>query len=153
LGSSLSSFRSRTCTSGVISGDKLALLSAAAVCPSSSFSFSLPLFVILSVFSAFSFGRGVLDRLGCSSSSPMTNSGSNSEGSGPFPVGNALPPFSTSFDLPVLLEGDWFRVLFLLAGAPDRDGEADALCLAVSSAIRASSAPLMRFAITVSFAT
>jgi hypothetical protein len=149
----LSSFRSRICTSGGISGGGLAFLSAAAICPSSSFSFSLPLPAILSVVSAFSFGRGVLDRLGCSSSSPMTNSGSNSEGSGPFPVGNGWPPFSGSFGFPGLLEGDWFRVLFLLAGAPDRDGEAEALCLAVSSAICALIAPLMRFTITVSFAT
>jgi hypothetical protein len=84
----------------------MAFSSAAAACSSSSFSFPLPLPVVASVVSAFSFGRGVLERLGCSSSSPITNSGSNSEGSGPFPVGNALPPFSASFDLPTLFEGD-----------------------------------------------
>lgn len=78
----------------------------------------------------------------------MTNSGSNSEGSGPFPVDADLPALSLSLDLFGRFEGEIFRELDRLGADPGRDGEdvPEARCLACSSAIRASRAPLMRFA-------
>jgi hypothetical protein len=76
----------------------------------------------------------------------MTNSGSNSEGSGPFPVGVALLT-SPSFDLPGRFEGDRLREFDRLGAELDGDREeAEARFFACSSAIRASRAPLMRFA-------
>ena len=75
----------------------------------------------------------------------MTNSGSNSEGSGPFPAGAALA--SVSFDFPDRFEGESVRELDRRGTEPERDpGDwVDARCLACSSAILASIAPLKRF--------
>lgn len=141
LGSSLSSFRSRSCISGGISGAWSGFSSSFA---SFSSSFSPPSSVAPSAGWVFSFGRGVPVRLGTSLSSPITNSGSNSEGSGPFPVGAALL-LSPSFDLAVLFDGDRLRELDRLDVELDRKGaEGVARCFACSSAIRASMAPRMR---------
>lgn len=145
LGSSFSSFRRRVCTSGGTSGAEGAFSSAWAAFAASSFPLSLP--EAVSAAPAFSLGRGVPDLLGCSSSSPMTNSGSNSEGSGPFPLGAALPPLSVDFE--GRFEGDRFRDVDRLGTEPERERDpwAEALCFACSSAILASSAPLMRFGV------
>ena len=144
LGSSLSSFRNRVWTSWGSSGAEGALSSDSAGFVSSSFPLSWS--AAASVVSAFSFGRGVPDLLGCSSSSPMTNSGSNSEGSGPFPVGTALLA-SPSFGFPGRFEGERLRELDRLGAELDGEREvAEARFFAVSSAIRASRAPLMRCA-------
>jgi hypothetical protein len=143
LGSSLSSLRRRNCTSGGISVafSGFSLVSASL----SSSLFSLAFSVASSVGSAFSFGRGVPARLGWSSSSPMTNSGSNSEGSGPLPVGAALL-LSPSFDLAVLFEGDRLREPERRVVELDRGGvDGVVRCFACSSAIRASMAPRMRW--------
>jgi hypothetical protein len=142
LGSSLSSLRRRNCTSGGISEAFSGFSSVSASLPSSFF--SLPFSGASSVGSAFSFGRGVPARLGWSSSSPITNSGSNSEGSGPLPVGAALL-LSPSFDLAVLLEGDRLREPERRVVELDRGGvDGVVRCFACSSAIRASMAPRMR---------
>jgi hypothetical protein len=94
---------------------------------------------------AFSFGRGVPARLGWSSSSPMTNSGSNSEGSGPFPAGATLL-LSPSFDRAVRFEGERFREFDLRAVELDREGVVGWVDFwrACSSAILASMAPRRR---------
>jgi len=142
LGSSLSSLRSRVCTSGGISG-ALSGFSSTSASSSSSF-LSLPFSVAPSVGGAFSFGRGVPARLGFSSSSPTTNSGSNSDGSGPFPVGAGL--LSPSFDLADRFDGDRLRELERRGVELDL-GDVDccvARCFACSSAIRALMAPEMR---------
>jgi hypothetical protein len=75
----------------------------------------------------------------------MTNSGSNSEGSGPFPAGAALL-LSASFDLAVLFEGERFRELDRRCVELDRAGVVGwvAFWRACSSAILASMAPRMR---------
>lgn len=60
------------------------------------------------------------------------------------PVGAALVP-SPSFGLAGRLEGDRFRELDRRGAGAEREGVAVAVfCLACSSAIRASMAPLMR---------
>lgn len=144
LGSNLSSLRKRSWTSGGISG-ALSGFSSASATASSSF-FSLAFSDAPSVGSAFSFGRGVAARLGWSSSSPMTNSGSNSEGSGPLPVGAALL-LSPSLDRADRFEGERLRELERRAVELDRGGVDDCglvRCFACSSAIRASMAPRMR---------
>jgi hypothetical protein len=150
LGSSLSSLRRRVCTSGGISG-ALSDLSSASASLSPSF-LSLPFSLAPSGVCAFSLGRGVPARLGCSSSSPMTNSGSNSEGSGPFPVGAALL-LSPSLDLAVRFDGDRLRELERLGVELDRAGGVCGVvrCFACSSAIRASMAPRMRWGVHVSW--
>jgi hypothetical protein len=81
----------------------------------------------------------------------MTNSGSNSEGSGPFPVGAALL-LSPSLDLDVRLDGDKLRELERLGVELDREGVDCGVvrCFACSSAIRASMAPRMRCGVHVS---
>jgi hypothetical protein len=150
LGSSLSSLRRRVCTSGGISG-ALSDLSSASASLSPSF-LSLPFSPAPSGVCAFSLGRGVPARLGCSSSSPMTNSGSNSEGSGPFPVGAALL-LSPSLDLAVRFDGDRLRELERLGVELERAGGVCGVvrCFACSSAIRASMAPRMRWGVHVSW--
>lgn len=132
--------RSLVCTSGGSSGSGAGCSSASVGCSPSCL--SSPFSAGASGVCAFSFGRGVPARLG-SSSSPMTNSGSNSEGSGPFPAGAALSP---SLALDARFEGDRFRELDLLCAELDLDGVDCwlAFCLACSSAIRASMAPRMR---------
>jgi hypothetical protein len=81
----------------------------------------------------------------------MTNSGSNSEGSGPFPVGAALL-LSPSLDLAVRFDGDRLRELERLGVELDRAGGVCGVvrCFACSSAIRASMAPRMRWGVHVS---
>jgi hypothetical protein len=81
----------------------------------------------------------------------MTNSGSNSEGSGPLPVGAALF-VSPSFDLAGRFEGERLRELERLGAELDREGVDCGVvcCFACSSAIRASMAPRMRCEIQVS---
>jgi hypothetical protein len=154
LGSSLSSFRRRVWTSCGSSGGGRVFSSEFAAFPSSSFPFSLALSATASVVSVFSFGRGVPDLLGWSSSSPITKSGSNSEGSGPFPAGAALLA-SPSFDLPGRFEGERLREFDRRGVELDGEREAEARFFAVSSAMRASScaaaAALMRCA-AVSYA-
>lgn len=144
----MSSLRRRVCTSGGSSGS-LSGFSFDSVACSPSF-LSSPFSAVDSADCAFSFsfGRGVPARLGCSSSSPMTNSGSNSEGSGPFPAGAALL-LSPSFAFADRFEGDRFRELDRLGAEPGREGVDCwvAFCLACSSAIRASMAPRMRCAV------
>lgn len=149
LGSSLSSFRNRALISGDISSTGDAFSSAPSLLPASSFPWSsLPPAASLSS-AAFSFGRGVPVRLGWSSSSPMTNSGSNSEGSGPLPVMAALLEPSPSLPLSGRFEGDRLRELDRFGVDPDRDrvAWAEARCFACSSAMRASRAPLMRLSL------
>lgn len=146
LGSSLSSLRSRVCTSGGIAGALSGFSSVSAVSSLSS-CFSLPSSTVVaaSVIGAFSFGFGVPVRLGCSSSSPTTNSGSNSEGSGPLPVGGAALP-SASLPRAVRFEGDRLREFDRRGAAPARGGtEGVVRCFACSSAMRASMAPRMRW--------
>lgn len=155
LGSSLSNLRSRSLTSGGISGgcsgfscaSASTCASPSATCASSFL--SSPFSVVASAAGAFFLGRGVAARLGCSSSSPMTKSGSNSEGSGPFPAGAALL-LSPSLDRAVRFEGDRLRELERRAVAEfDREGLVcwaacwAAFWRACSSAI-ASIAPRMR---------
>jgi hypothetical protein len=84
-------------------------------------------------------------RLGWSSSSPMTNSGSNSEGSGPFPAGAALL-LSASLDLAVRFEGERLREPERRGVELDREGVVGCVDFwrACSSAILASMAPRMR---------
>jgi hypothetical protein len=131
--------RSLVCTSGGSSGSLSGFSSASAGCSPSFLSSSFS--VGVSEVCAFSFGRGVPARLG-SSSSPMTNSGSNSDGSGPLPAGAALSP---SLPLDGRFEGDRFRELDLRGAELDLEGvDWPAFCRACSSAIRASMAPRMR---------
>jgi hypothetical protein len=138
FGSSLSSLRRRSCTSGGISG-VLSGFSSATASLSSSF-FSLPSSLAPSLECAFSFGRGVVARLGWSSSSPITNS----EGSGPFPAGAPLL-LSPSLDLADRFDGDRLREPERLWAELERGDVAGVVrCFACSSAIRASIAPRMR---------
>lgn len=98
-------------------------------------------------------GAGVATRLGTpdSSPSPMTNSGSNSDGSGSFPVGIVAAP-SCSFllrrDGDIFLEPDLGRVDVLVRGDAAVEPEADetaSFCLACSSWMRLSTASLKRW--------
>lgn len=146
LGSSLSSLRSRVCTSGGISGAFSGFSSASAAFSLAS-CFSLPSSgaAVASAAGAFSFGLGVPVRLGCSSLSPTTNSGSNSEGSGPLPVSDAVllsPSLLRDADR---CDGERFLEFDRLGLAPARGGTDGVVrCFACSSAIRASMAPRMR---------
>lgn len=143
LGSSLSSLRRRNCTSGGISGVLSGFSSTSTAFSSSAL--SLP-FSEASAGCTFSFGRGVPARLNFSSSSPITNSGSNSEGSGPFPVGAALA-LSPSLDRADRFEGERFRELDRRGVVELERGDVDccAFCFACSSAMRALMAPPMRW--------
>ena len=147
FGSSLSSLRSRVCTSGGISG-AFSGFSSASVAFSLSSCFSLPSWgaAVASAAGAFSFGLGVPVRLGCSSPSPTTNSGSNSEGSGPLPVSGDAVLLSPSLLLDAdRCDGERFREFDRLGLAPARGGTDGVVrCFACSSAIRASMAPRMR---------
>lgn len=75
----------------------------------------------------------------------MTNSGSNSEGSGPFPAGAVLL-LSASFDLAVRFEGERFRELDRRVVELDCAGVVGVVAFwrACSSAILASMAPRRR---------
>lgn len=150
LGSNLSNLRSRSLASGGISGgcsgfSDFSSTSVSAACVSSFL--SSPFSAVASAGGAFSLGRGVPARLGWSSSSPMTNSGSNSEGSGPLPDGAALL-LSPSLDRAVRVDGDRLRELDRRAVELDREGVVGwvAFWRACSSAILASMAPRMRCA-------
>ena len=144
LGSSLSSLRNRCLISGGISGGCSGFSSTLAGTASSSFLPSaLPAVALAG--DASSFGCGVAAGLGWSSSSPMTNSGSNSDGSGPLPAGAALLE-SASLDRAARVAGERVRELERRAEELDRDGVVGwvAFWRACSSAILASMAPRRR---------
>lgn len=100
FGSNFSNFRNRSFTSSGSSTGFSEMASAPSTSFASPFSVASPepaAAVDEGVSVSSLAGRGVFDLLG-SLSSPITKSGSNSEGSGPFPVGESLEPFGRRFD-------------------------------------------------------
>ena len=150
LGSNRSSLRSFTLTSAGNSG-------AASVFSSPSFSagaafsavmgFSIGASTVPFPNSLLWPGRGVVALVEAlvevSSSSTRTNSGSNSLGSGPFPIGSPIP--STGRFRGALVAGDAVLAGCLRGGNPGRPCPAwSERCRACSSAIRVSMAPFSR---------